>query len=266
MTSSAASLFDTHAHLDDDRFSEDVEAVLHRARKDGVDRVLTVGSRGSVEGLRAPVELARTSEMVWAAVGIHPHEASSVTPELLEETRRLAASEPRVVDIGEIGLDYHYDFSPRQIQRARFEDQLRLSRELELPVIVHIREAHEDGLGILRKESDGRRWRGVIHCFSGDEGEAREYLQLGFHISFTGVLTFKRANLARRVAKSIARDRVMIETDAPYLAPVPHRGKRCEPVHLRHTAEKLAEIWGADLAELARQTTRNALELFGIPA
>jgi TatD DNase family protein len=266
MTSSAASLFDTHAHLDDGRFSDDVDAVLHRARKAGVERILTVASRGSVEGLRAPVELARTSEMVWAAVGVHPHEASSVTPELLEEASRLAASEPRVVAIGEIGLDYHYDFSPREIQRARFEDLLRLSRELDLPVVVHIREAHEDGLRILRKASGGRRWRGVIHCFSGDEDEAREYLELGFHISFTGVLTFKKAESARRVARSVARDRTMIETDAPYLAPVPHRGKRCEPAHVRQTAEKLAEIWGADLAEVAMQTTRNALDLFGIPA
>jgi TatD DNase family protein len=260
-------LFDTHAHLDHPRFSGEVETVLQNARAAGVHRILSVASEGSGAGLRAPVELAVRHPMVWAAVGVHPHNAARVDAGLLHETATLAAGEKKVVAIGEIGLDYHYDFSPRAVQRDRLRDFLTLARAVNRPLVVHVREAHEDALRIFREmptNGDRGRWRGVIHCFSGDSALADTYLELGFHLSLTGMLTFKKAETARRVAAHVPRERLMVETDAPYLAPVPHRGQRCEPAHVRKVAETLAVIWECDLTEAAAQTTRNGLELFSI--
>lgn len=259
-------LFDTHAHLDHERCEADLEAMLDSARGAGVTRVLSVASNATFPGMRRPVEIANKNDNVWAAVGIHPHEASSATPELLSYVEELVVSEEKVKAIGEIGLDYHYDFSPREVQQEVFVTQLRTAKRLGVPVILHVREAHEDALKILAREGEGGQWRGVVHCFSEGPQIAGEYLDLGFHISFTGVMTFKNAARIREAAATVPRDKVFLETDAPYLAPVPYRGKRCEPAHVVEINKKLAEVWGVGAEESANITTRNALLLFGIPS
>ena len=259
-------LFDTHAHLDHERCEVDLEAMLNRARSAGVTRVLTVASNATFPGMKRPVEIANKNNNVWAAIGIHPHEASNATPELLSYVEELVVSEERVNAIGEIGLDYHYDFSPREKQKEVFATQLQIAKRLGAPVILHVREAHDDALEILARERKGEKWRGVVHCFSEGPQIAGEYLELGFHISFTGVITFKNAAQIREAAATVPRDKVFLETDAPYLAPVPFRGKRCEPVHVVEINKKLAEVWGVSPEESAHTTTHNALLLFGIPS
>ena len=250
-------LFDSHAHLDDPRFEGDLELVLQRAREVGVEHILTVGAEP--DRLEAPVRIAQEYPGVWAGVGLHAHEARYYDRAVEARIRELLA-EPRVVAVGEIGLDYHYMHSPRDVQLAVFRAQLELACELDKPVVVHVREAHEDALAILT-EFRGRL-TGVIHCFSGDVRQAEAYLDLGLHLGFGGVVTFKRADLTRQVAALVPEERLLVETDAPYLAPVPFRGKRCEPAHVTLTALRLAELRSTVPTELARTTTANAMRLF----
>ena len=254
--------FDTHAHLDDARFDGDREALLERMRAEGIDPCMTVGA--NMEMNEKAVALAqRYPGTLYAAVGIHPNDAPELTEEALGRLRAWAKL-PCVKAWGEIGLDYHYDDVPREVQKAVFLRQLDEALAAELPVILHIREAHGDALELLRARR-GRLPRGVAHCYSGSWESAREYLDLGFDISFTGSVTFKNATRLAEVSDHIPLDRLLIETDCPYMAPVPLRGKRNDPRNVRLVARFLAERRGMDVEELARITAENGKRLFSIP-
>ena len=213
---------------------------------------------------QAAVALAHAHPNIFATIGVHPHEAKEIGEGWYESFRSLA-QHPKVVAYGEIGLDYHYDHSPREIQRQRFREQIHLARELALPLVIHTREAQEDTVMILREEG-AVNGGGVFHCFSGDMWLAKDALDLGFYLSFSGVLTFKNATMLRDIAKTVPLDRLMVETDCPYLAPVPYRGKRNEPAYVQYVAETLAEIRGNGSVEsVARATVENTKRVFRIP-
>ena len=249
-------LIDTHAHLTDNRFKDDLPAVLTRAKAAGVETIINVGY--DLASSQQALSLAAKSSRMFATAGIHPHEAAKTTDESFLELRRLA-KDNRVVAIGEIGLDYYYNHAPREDQHHVLRKQLQLAQELGLPVILHDREAHRDVLTILQEES---ATHGVMHCFSGDVNFAEECLTLGLHISLAGPVTFKNAKDLAEVAQFVPLDRLLLETDSPYLAPVPHRGKRNEPAHVRVVAEKVAQLRNIDVSLLAEQTTNNAIRLF----
>jgi TatD DNase family protein len=255
------SLVDSHAHLDFEDFQGDVEGVVSRAAAVGVDRIIVVGLWRSPGSFGNALELARSRPGTFAAiVGIHPHECAQVPEADWDESARLAA-EPSVVGVGETGLDYHYDLSPREVQRQSFRRSIRIAHAVGKPVVVHVREADPDCAAILREEglpSAG----GVIHCFTGDWPAARTYLDLGLHVSVAGIVTFKAADAIRDAVRRIPRDRLLVETDSPFLAPVPFRGKRNEPAHVVHVASKVAELWGVSPAEVAEITTGNVKRLF----
>jgi len=252
-------LVDSHAHLDDGRFAPDLAAVLDRARDAGVQRIVTVGA--GLASCEAAIALAqRNPGFVWASVGIHPHDAAGADETALARLTELARS-PGVVAIGETGLDYHYDRSPRDVQRAIFESQLRLALRLNLPVVVHCREAYEDCLTVLEGHA-GRGLRGVLHCFAGDQPTAEALVEMGFFISFAGPLTFPNAGNLREAARLVPMDHLLIETDCPYLAPQPVRGRRNEPAFVRYVAEALAALRGITFEEAAQMTCANARRLF----
>jgi TatD DNase family protein len=253
-------LIDSHCHIDDARFEADRDEMMTRARAKGVGHFVTIGC--DLETSRAAVALAQQHSFIAATVGVHPHEAKRIEAGWYEELRSLAKTE-RVVAYGEIGLDYHYDHSPREIQRLRFREQIQLARELRLPFVIHTREAQEDTIAILREEK-AHELGGVFHCFSGDAWLAKDALDLGFYLSFSGVITFQNASMLRDIVKTVPMDRILIETDAPYLTPAPHRGKRNEPTYVRHVAEKIAELHGVDVENIEKATTENAKRLFGI--
>ena len=246
-------LIDSHTHLDDEQFDEDRAAVMERARAAGVDRLLAIGTGSGPPDLEAALRLAAAYPFVAATVGVHPHDAAKATEATFERLRELAA-DPRVVAIGEIGLDYHYDFSPRAVQRTAFARQLEIANEFSLPISIHTREAWEDTLKVLRSQ-----WRGdgILHCFTGDRAQAEQALDAGLSLAFGGVLTFPKAEAVREAARLTPDDRLLIETDCPYLAPVPHRGKRNEPAFLLDTARRLAEVRGQSVEEIAALTTAN---------
>jgi len=256
-------LIDSHCHLDMTDFAADHEQVMARATAVGVAAMVTIGAGGPLEANERAVALAGTHAHVYATVGVHPHEASLVDEAVLASVESLALH-PRVVAIGETGLDYHYDHSPRPQQRAAFAAFIQLARRLELPVVVHLRDADPDALEIMRAEG-ARDTGGVIHCFSGDTASARAFLDLGFHISFSGIVTFKNAEALRDAARSVPADRLLVETDAPFLAPVPYRGRRNEPALVVQTAAALAQVRGEPFAALAGNTRRNTERLFGLP-
>ena len=255
-------LIDSHCHLDMNDFAADHAQVMARATAAGVGAMVTIGAGGPLAANERAVALAGTLAHVYATVGVHPHEASLVDDAVLALVESLARH-PRVVAIGETGLDYHYDHSPRPRQRAAFAAFIQLARRLELPVVVHLRDADADALEIMRAEG-ARDTGGVIHCFSGDAASARAFLDLGFHISFSGIVTFKNAEPLRDAARSVPADRLMVETDAPFLAPVPYRGRRNEPALVVQTAAVLAEVRGESFATLAGNTRRNTERLFGL--
>jgi TatD DNase family protein len=244
---------DSHCHLDDERFADDLEAVLDRAAAAGVTRVLTIGTGDGPPELDRAVRLADRYPQVYATIGVHPHDASKVTPRTYDDLRALSAHS-KVVAFGEIGLDYHYDFSPREIQREVFVAQLQLAGAVNLPITIHTREAWDDTIAILREHWSGE---GIMHCFTGNPAQANEALGLGFHLSFGGVVTFKTAENVRESARITPDDRLLIETDAPYLAPIPWRGKRNEPAMMVKTADRLAEIRGTTSEAIAALTTAN---------
>ncbi len=257
-------LIDSHVHLDDRRYDSDRDAVLQRAHDAGIEAFVTIGC--DLVTSQSAVALAQAHHNVFATIGTHPHESGALTADWYETFRALAR-QPRVVAYGEIGLDYHYDHSPRAIQRQRFREQIQLARELHLPLVIHTREAHDDTITILQEEH-AQEVGGVFHCFSGDARLAKEALDMGFYISFSGVLTFKNAAMLREIAGTVPLDRIMIETDSPYLTPVPHRGTRNEPAHVRHVADVLATVHGtgpASLESIAMATVRNTKRLFNIP-
>ncbi len=255
-------LIDTHAHIHDPRFDSDRDAVIERARNAGVEVMVTVGT--DLGNSRAAVALAEQHSFIYATVGVHPHEVKGLTAEALAELRVLG-DHPRVVAYGEIGLDYYYDHSPRDIQRERFKDQLSIARALDLPVVIHTRDAQEDTLAILKEEWKDRP--GVFHCFTGDPAYATQALHLGFMVSFSGIVTFPKATELREAVRVVPLDRLLIETDCPYLAPIPHRGKRNEPSYLPAIAETVAaERSSTSLDDIARASSDNAKQLFGIGA
>jgi TatD DNase family protein len=249
---------DSHCHLDDKRFSDDLEAVLDRAAAAGVTRILTIGTGDGPPEIDRAARLADRYPQIFASVGVHPHDAAKVTPRTYDDLRALAGR-PKVIAFGEIGLDYHYDFSPREVQRDVFIEQLKIAQAVNLPITIHTREAWEDTMTILREHYNGP---GVMHCFTGDPTQAREALALGFHLSYGGVLTFKTAGSVRESARITPDDRLLIETDAPYLAPIPHRGKRNEPAMMCETARCLAEIRETTIEAVAALTTANFDRLF----
>jgi TatD DNase family protein len=246
-------LVDSHCHLDDPKFDEDREQVIERARAAGVERMMGIGTGNGPPDLEVAVRQADRYPFVYATIGVHPHDASKATSESFSRLRELSAHH-KVLAVGEIGLDYHYDFSPRDVQRSVFEQQLAIAAEAKLPVVIHTREAWEDTLAILRTQWHGG---GIMHCFTGDEQQAREALDLGFHLSFGGVLTFPKAENVRQAARITPDDRLLVETDCPYLAPVPHRGKRNEPAFVVESARRLAEVRGRTVEEIAELTTSN---------
>ena len=252
-------LFDTHAHMDDRAFQEDREAILEGLADKGVGLVMNPGC--SLESSRNAVALAEKYDFIYAAVGSHPDVADEVDEAVLEEYRKLCKLHDKVKAIGEIGIDYHYEDIPRQLQMKAFRMQMELAREVGLPVIVHEREAHEDGMAVVREFPDVT---GVFHCYSGSAEMARQLVDKGWYIGFTGVLTFKNARKAIETAASLPIDRIVLETDCPYMAPVPHRGKRNDPGYLCHMAEKLAEIRGLSVEEIHQITYENGKRLYRI--
>jgi TatD DNase family protein len=257
-----APLIDTHAHLDDEKFGDELPAVLERAAAAGLRQVVSVATTAASSA--ATVGLAQKYALVLATVGIHPNNAAEAGPGDWDEVLRLAGS-PRVVGVGETGLDRHWDFTPFPLQEDYFARHLVLSRQRNLPVVIHCREAEADVLRMLREEFDRHGpIKGVMHSFSGHDALAKECLAMGLHLSFAGMLTYKNADALRGVAKGVPRERLLVETDCPYLAPVPVRGKRNEPAFVVHTATCLAGLRGVSLDQIAEQTTLNAGELFGI--
>lgn len=254
-------LIDTHTHLDDIRYDDDREAVIAQARQAGVDSFITVGC--DLRTSQAAVALARQYPFVYASIGVHPHEVKHIEDHWYAEFRQMGEI-GKIVAYGEIGLDYHYNHSSPKEQRGRFREQIQLARELHFPIIIHTREAQEDTIQILNEEK-ASEVGGVFHCFSGDAWLAEQALNLGFYLSFSGILTFKNATTLREIAKNTPLDRILVETDCPYLTPVPHRGKRNEPAYVALVAAQLAALHPeVPREQIFQRTATNAQRLFRI--
>lgn len=252
---------DSHAHLSAPEFDADRDAVIARARERGVELILNVALSESDEGFQRALELAERYDFLYVAIGVHPHDARRYNSELEQKLFRLA-EHPKVIAWGEIGLDYHYDHSPPDVQREVFSRQLRLARLRQLPVVIHTREAEEDTLTILREHWREKGREGVMHCFTGSHQLARACLAQGFHISFSGIITFKNADDLRQLARWVPIERMLIETDCPYLAPVPYRGRRNEPVYVREVARQIADVRDLLPYDIGRITSCNFRRLF----
>ena len=253
-------LVDSHCHLDNPQFDPDREAVIQRALAAGIERMVVIGTGEGPPDLEGGIRLADRHECIYATVGIHPHDASKATPDTYQRLAEFLRH-PKVVALGEIGLDYHYDHSPREVQRAVFLEQIQIAGEARKPIVIHTREAWEDTIALLEVY-----WRpygvgGIMHCFSGNADQAALCVDLGFHLSFGGILTFPKSADVQEAARRAPADKILIETDAPYLAPVPHRGKRNEPAFVAETARKLAHLRGVTPEEIAQITTANFLAL-----
>jgi len=245
-------LVDSHCHLDDSKFDDDREQAIERALAAGVTRMLAIGTADGPPDLEVAIRLAERYPFIYATIGVHPHDAAKASEETFARLRELAAH-PKVIAIGEIGLDYHYDFSPRDVQRAVFDRQLAIAADAAKPIVIHTREAWDDTLLHITALPHG----GIMHCFTGDSAQARQALDLGFHLSFGGVLTFPKAEGLREASRIVPDDRILVETDCPYLAPVPHRGKRNEPAFVVETARRLAAERETTTEAIAELTTRN---------
>lgn len=254
-------LTDTHTHLNARQFDADRDEVIRRARENGVTRIINIGFNR--ETIPTSIELTERHDFIYTAVGWHPQDAIDMKPEDLEWIERLCAKD-KVVAIGEIGLDYYWDTSPKDVQHRVFREQIRLARKLGMPIVIHNRDAHHDVVQLL-KEEKADEVGGVMHCFSGSWETAKQCLDLNFYISFGGPITFKNAKQPKEVLAKVPLDRLLVETDAPYLTPHPHRGKRNETGYVRLVAEAAAEIKGLSLEELARITSENATRLFRLP-
>ncbi len=263
-----APLVDSHCHLeakdfrraDGDAFVDERDDVVARARAAGVVAFVCIGSGGSLAEVDNAIAWAERDPAIWAAIGIHPHDAAKMDDATFSRISELA-QHPRVCAIGETGLDYHYDHSPRDVQGKVFARFLRLAADVKKPVTLHIRDAHADARAIYAAEAD-RVQGGVVHCFTGTPEDAEAWLALGLHVSFSGIATFKSAVGIQEAARKLPGDRLLVETDCPYLAPIPHRGKRNEPAYVVHTAQKIADLRGETLDDVAALTTRNAATLF----
>ena len=253
-------IIDSHAHLDYPQLADDLPGVLARANEAGVDRVITIGVKLTTAD--RPRRIAETYDNVWFSAGIHPHEAGNEAQACDVDAILAAADHPRCVAIGEAGLDYHYDYAPRDRQADSFRAQITAARTLGLPIIVHAREADEDIADIIEDEMAKGAFTGVLHCFSSGAELARRAMEVGFYVSFSGILTFKSAETIQQVARTAPEDRILVETDAPFLAPVPMRGKSNEPAFTSHTLAKLADLRETSVADMTRQTRANTLRLF----
>ncbi len=253
-------LFDTHAHLNAEQFNEDQDEVIRRAKENGVTRIVNIGFNR--ETIPTSVALAEKYDFIYTAVGWHPQDAKDMLEEDYDWLRELSKHE-KVVAIGEIGLDYYWDTSPRVVQQVVFRRQIQLAKELKLPIVIHNRDAHQDVVDILREEN-AAEVGGIMHCFSGSLEMAKQCLDMNFHISFGGPVTFKNAKKPKEIAQEIPLDRLLIETDCPYLTPEPYRGKRNETGYVRYVAEAIAQLRGMSSEELAYHTMENAKRLFKI--
>jgi TatD DNase family protein len=253
-------LIDSHAHLDMPHFDNDLEEVIERSAHGGLDHILTVGT--DLESSLAAVKLAQKYNLVHAAVGYHPHNAQECDLKELDKLAQIT-SEPKVVAWGEIGLDFFRRLSPPEDQLRVFSHQVEMANDLKLPIIVHDRDAHNDVFAVLKKLGKGEK-KGVIHCFSGDIDLAKDFIELGYYISIPGTVTYKKASQVKEVACDITLERMLVETDAPFLAPVPKRGKRNEPLFVTYTAMEIARIRNIEFEEVARSTTQNAKDLFAL--
>jgi TatD DNase family protein len=256
----SALLWDSHCHLEDERFTGEVDAALARMAEAGVGSCICAGS--DLDSSRRVADIAAAHANVYGVVGIHPHEASTFDEATLPTLAALLKA-PRIVGVGEIGLDYYYDHSPRDVQRDVFAKQLEFAFEHQKPAVFHVRDAHGDVTDIFRAHK-GRLPAGVLHCYTGSVESAREYLSMGFYISLSGTVTFPNARNIHDVARYVPLDRLLMETDSPYLAPVPKRGQRNEPAYVRFVAQRVADLRGIPLEELAAQTTSNVETLYGI--
>jgi TatD DNase family protein len=256
---------DSHAHIDGEEYDADRDEVVARARAAGVCAILNVGTGDPHSGsLERAVEVAERYEDVYAALGVHPHDAKLFDDGAESRLSDLLSRSPRIIALGEIGLDYHYNHSPRDVQREVFARQLRMAREAHLPVIIHSREADADTVAVIRAEWAGTERGGVMHCFGGGMEMAEAVLEMGLMVSFAGNVTFKKADPLREVARRVPLERLFVETDCPYLAPVPFRGRRNEPAYVVETARCLAGMHGVELSELGRVTTQNFARFFGL--
>ncbi|QHZ44849.1 MULTISPECIES: TatD family hydrolase [unclassified Bacillus (in: firmicutes)] len=253
-------LFDTHAHLNAEQFNDDLEDVIARAKKEEVEHIVVVGFDRPT--ITRAMELIDAYDFIYAAIGWHPVDAIDMTDEDLAWIKKLSAHE-KVVAIGEMGLDYHWDKSPKDVQKEVFRKQIALAKEVNLPIVIHNREATEDVVSILREEG-AEKVGGIMHCFTGSAEIAKECIDMNFYLSFGGPVTFKNAKKPKEVVKQVPNDRILIETDCPFLAPHPFRGKRNEPSYVKLVAEQIAELKGLTYEEVAAFTTENAKKLFGI--
>jgi len=246
-------MIDSHCHLDSDQFDSDRDAVIERALAAGVEKMVAIGTGNGPPDLEAGIRLADRYDCFYATAGVHPHDAAKATSATFDELAKLLAH-PKVIAVGEIGLDYHYDFSPREVQRDVFIEQMRIAAAAQKPIVIHTREAWADTIALLHQHWTGS---GIMHCFAGGPEEARQALDLGFYLSFGGIVTFPKALDIQQAARIAPADRILVETDAPYLAPVPKRGKRNEPAFVIETARKLAELRGETLEHIEAATTEN---------
>lgn len=258
---------DSHCHIDGAEFDADREEVIKRAENAGVKMMLVVGTGDAtnIENFTRVVELAGKHENIYVSIGVHPHDAKTFDADSERRLVELAKSNRKVIAWGEIGLDFYYDHSPRDLQKDVFRRQIRIARELDLPIIIHSRDADDETVGILNEECSSENFRGgIMHCFGGTAEMAKELMSIGFLISFAGNVTFKKAENLREAARIVPLEKLLIETDCPYLAPIPFRGKRNEPMYVVETAKFLAEFYKVDLEKLAEQTTKNFTGFFRI--
>lgn len=249
-------LVDSHCHLDSSDFDEDRDEVIERALESGIERMVAIGTGEGPPDLEAGIRMAERYPMLLATVGVHPHDAGKATEPILNRVSDLL-SHTKVIAVGEIGLDYHYDFSPREAQQQVFIEQMRIAARKRKPIVIHTREAWDDTFALIEQHWAPFKLPGVMHCFSGTQKEADRALSLGFYLSFGGIVTFPKAIDLQKVAATAPLDRILLETDAPYLAPVPKRGKRNEPAFVSYTAQKMATLRNMTLEEVAKATTSN---------
>jgi TatD DNase family protein len=255
-------LIDSHAHIQGKEYAGEAADVIARARAAGVEKIIAVGGAGDMSSNTEAVALADSFPNIYATVGMHPHDAKDVGADELRALRELT-SHPKVIAVGETGLDYYYNHSPHEVQRRVFAQFIGMARETGLPIVVHERDAAQEAAELLRSEG-GRELHGVIHCFTGNYEAACDYLDLGFYLSFTGIITFKNAEPLRDVVRKVPLERMLVETDSPFLTPMPHRGKRNEPAFVRIVAERVAKVKGISLEEVAERTSQNVQDLFAI--
>lgn len=256
---------DSHCHIDGDAFNEDRDAIVQRAKDAGVKAMLNVGTGNPHDGeIEKAVRVAEQYDNVFASVGVHPHDAKLYDDEAENNLVNLVKSSKKVIAWGEIGLDYYYDHSPRDVQRNVFVRQIRKARELDLPIIIHSRESDDETVEILTEECSYENFRGIMHCFGGTAKMAEDLMKIGFMISFAGNVTFKKAENLREAASVVPLEKLLIETDCPFLTPIPFRGKRNEPSYVVHTAQFLADFYNIELEKLAAQTTKNFVQFFDL--